>query len=247
MTRINESLSRYFRKHQNFFGLVLPLALAISGITMLLIFVTSQTEAPKLTGMRQISMSSNPETLSTPFSHSKPVSVSVPSLDIESKLLNLGKNSDGTLKVPSAENYDKAAWYKHSPTPGQAGASILEGHVDYTDRGPGVFFELANIQPRAVIRVKRQDGNTAIFEVYKVATYKKSEFPTEEVYYSGNKAELRLITCGGNLNEQLGEYDSNTIAFARLVNPPEKKVKKSIADLMNSNTAFMSDPSKLKN
>src|SRR5271157_5276476 len=73
---------------------------------------------------------------------SLPVSVDIPAIGVDTKLLHLGLNSDGTIQVPSLEtSSDKAAWYKYSATPGQIGSSVIEGHLD-SYQGPAVFFRL---------------------------------------------------------------------------------------------------------
>lgn len=152
-----------------------------------------------------------------PLSYSEPVSIRIPAIEVTSSIIKLGKNADGTVAVPSGENFNKAAWYKHSPTPGQFGASIIEGHVDYVDKGPAIFFRLAELRLNDRIYVQRADGKTVEFKVNKVQTYMKEDFPTKEVYKVTDGVALRLITCGGDFNGQSGEYDSNTIVFADIV------------------------------
>ena len=71
---------------------------------------------------------------------SVPVSIAIPAIGVNSNLLHLGLNSDGTIQVPSlSATPGEAAWYKYSATPGQIGVSVIEGHVD-SYRGPAVFF-----------------------------------------------------------------------------------------------------------
>lgn len=51
----------------------------------------------------------------------------------------------------------------------------------------------------------------------RVAAYAKAAFPTHQVYGdTTNRAELRLITCGGSYDEDAG-YLGNVVAFAHLV------------------------------
>lgn len=73
---------------------------------------------------------------------SQPVEVTIPSIDVTSELHTVGLNDDGTLEVPSGPQYDQAAWYDGSPTPGELGPSVLLGHVTNTGAVPSVFFEL---------------------------------------------------------------------------------------------------------
>ena len=147
---------------------------------------------------------------------SVPVSVDIPSIGVTSRLLHLGLNADGTIQVPSVvTSANKAAWYKYSATPGQIGASIIEGHVD-SDQGPAVFYRLGALRPGDTIDVTLADGVTAIFRVTGVREYTKSKFPAKAIYGATDYAALRLITCGGVFDYATGHYLSSTVVFASL-------------------------------
>jgi hypothetical protein len=147
---------------------------------------------------------------------SVPVSVYIPAIGVDSKLLDLGLNTDGTIQVPSlVTSAGEAAWYKYSATPGQIGASVIEGHVD-SYQGPAVFFRLGALQPGDTIDVTLADGITAIFRVTGVRQYLKSHFPAGAIYAATDYAALRLITCGGVFDYTTGHYLSSTVVFASL-------------------------------
>ena len=147
---------------------------------------------------------------------SLPVSIDIPAIDADSKLLYLGVNSDGTLQVPSLySRTSEAAWYKYSATPGQIGASVIEGHVD-TYQGPAVFFRLGGLRPGDSVDVTLADGITAVFRVTGVRQYPKSNFPARIIYGATEHAALRLITCGGAFDFATGHYRSSTVVFASL-------------------------------
>ena len=147
---------------------------------------------------------------------SLPVSVEIPAIGVDSKLLHLGLNSNGTIQVPSLKTSSHlAAWYKYSSTPGQIGSAVIEGHVDST-QGPAVFFRLGALRPGDTINVTLADGVTAIFRVTGVREYVKSRFPTKAIYGATDFAALRLITCGGAFDYATGHYLSSTVVFASL-------------------------------
>ncbi len=148
---------------------------------------------------------------------SQPVSVTIPAIGVDTKLLHLGLNSNGTMAVPSlVTSASLAAWYKYSATPGQVGASVIEGHVDSIE-GPAVFYRLGALRPGNTIDVKLADGVTAIFKVTGVREYTKTRFPAQTIYRASNYAALRLITCGGEFDYRTGHYLSSTVVFASLV------------------------------
>ena len=147
---------------------------------------------------------------------SVPVFVHIPAIGVDSSLLRLGLNSDGTIQVPSIRTSSgQAAWYKYSATPGQIGSSVIEGHVD-SKRGPAVFFRLGALHPGDVIDVTLADGITAVFRVTGVREYAKSRFPAKAIYGATDFAALRLITCGGAFDYTTGHYLSSTVVFASL-------------------------------
>jgi Sortase domain len=148
---------------------------------------------------------------------SVPVSVAIPAIGVSSRVLHLGVNADGSIQVPSLDTQaSDAAWYKYSATPGQIGASVIEGHVDsYT--GPAVFFRLGALRPGDRIDVRLADGVTAVFRVIGVREYLKKNFPAAIIYHPPDYAALRLITCGGAFDSGTGHYLSSTVVFASLI------------------------------
>ena len=155
------------------------------------------------------------------LARSLPVSVNIPAIGVSSKLLRLGVNSDGTMQVPSlTTSADEAAWYKYSATPGQIGASVIEGHVD-SYHGPAVFFRLGALHPGDAVDVTLADGVTAIFRVTGVREYLKSNFPAKSIYGAPGYAALRLITCGGDFrlcDRSLPQFHCG-IRIPRLITP----------------------------
>lgn len=148
---------------------------------------------------------------------SLPVSVDIPAIGVHSQLLRLGVNADGTVQVPPlTTSADEAAWLKYSATPGQIGASVIEGHVD-SYRGPAVFFRLGALHPGDIIDVTLADGDMGIFRVTGVREYLKDKFPANVIYSDANYAALRLITCGGAFDYATGHYLSSTVVFASLI------------------------------
>jgi sortase (surface protein transpeptidase) len=142
---------------------------------------------------------------------SQPVRVEVDSIGVDSTLLDLKLQDDGSLEVPP--DGTSAGWYTGSPTPGELGPAVIAGHVDW-DGEPGVFYRLRDLRPGDEVSVVREDRTVAVFLVTRVEQFAKDEFPTETVYGDIDHAGLRLITCGGSFDPGARSYDDNIVVFA---------------------------------
>jgi hypothetical protein len=152
--------------------------------------------------------------LPTVLAASRPVRVQIPSIGVDSELMDLGVQDDGTLEVPATGF--PAGWFTGAPTPGERGPAVIAGHVDWGG-SPGVFYDLRDVAMGDEVSVLREDGGTAVFRVVEVGQYPKDEFPTAAVYGDLDHAGLRLITCGGDFDAAARSYLDNTVVFADLV------------------------------
>jgi LPXTG-site transpeptidase (sortase) family protein len=142
---------------------------------------------------------------------SQPVSLTIPAIGVQGDIIHLGLTASGTLQVPSSTAV--AGWYTGSPRPGAVGSAVIAGHID-SKAGPGIFFRLSALHPGDQVYVRRADGTLAAFKVTVVRQFAKDTFPTSAVYGAVPDSELRLITCGGTFDPQLGSYLSNTVVYA---------------------------------
>lgn len=147
---------------------------------------------------------------------SLPTDLAIDIIGVSSGLMELGLEDDGTVSVPPGDADSPAGWYENSPTPGELGSSVILGHVNSTQTGIGVFYRLHELADSDQVSVTRADGTVAVFQVYRVDTYDKASFPAAEVYGNADRAELRLITCGG-FDPSTGEFDQNVVAYAYLI------------------------------
>jgi LPXTG-site transpeptidase (sortase) family protein len=143
----------------------------------------------------------------------RPVSLTIPLIGVQTRLMTLGLAADGTMQVPPLSSASVAGWFTGSPRPGAVGSAIIVGHVD-SWKGPAVFDRLDELRPGDDVYVKRADGTTVKFRVTSLQTYLKDHFPTQTVYGPTPDAELRLITCGGAFDYATGHYLSNTVVYA---------------------------------
>ncbi|MEU9720393.1 class F sortase [Streptomyces sp. NPDC047976] len=157
-----------------------------------------------------------PRTTASVLPASVPDRIEIPGIKVDAPLDSVGLDAQGVMQEPDFAKPDDAAWYKDGPTPGETGAAAIVGHMDTPQAPQAVFYNLKTLKKGQEIEVHRTDGTTAVFSVDSVDTFKKDAFPTGKVYGDTHgKAELRLITCGGNLTADR-HWDSNVVVFAHL-------------------------------
>ncbi|MDX2682953.1 class F sortase [Streptomyces sp. NY05-11A] len=151
----------------------------------------------------------------TPLAYAVPNRVRIPALSVDAPIMPVGLDTDGWVAAPPPEDPNLAGWFTGGVSPGEKGTSVVVGHVD-NKLGPAVFYGLGALKKGNRVEVSRQDGKTAVFDVYGIEVFEKNNFPGDRVYGSKGSPELRIITCGGGFSKAKG-YDGNVVAFARLV------------------------------
>jgi hypothetical protein len=148
------------------------------------------------------------------LSRSVPVSLRIPAIGVNARVIPLGLDANGGVAVPPLSTPFLTSWYDRGSAPGQAGPAVLLGHVDSAAVGPAVFYRLGALVPGNLVYITRRDRRTVTFRITAVAVYPEQDFPTRDVYGFTPQPTLRLITCGGDFDEQTHHYLSRTIAFA---------------------------------
>ena len=144
---------------------------------------------------------------------SVPSRISIPSLGVRARTIEVGKAADGSIATPAADPVKDTGWYKFGPTPGEAGTAVIVGHVDTAGQA-AVFSKLADLRRGRVIEVKREDRRIVTFTVDSVEKFPKTLFPANRVLAPGGQPRLVLVTCGGNwVGGDIG-YSDNVIVFA---------------------------------
>ncbi|WP_328868805.1 class F sortase [Streptomyces sp. NBC_00287] len=146
---------------------------------------------------------------------SKPVRLLIPKISVDAPFTELAIGRTGQLDPPPADNTNLVGWFAKGPTPGEAGTSVVAGHVD-TATSPAVFADLADLKKGEVFRIKRADRRTATFVVDSVESFAKDDFPDQRVYADTPQAQIRLITCAGDYDRAAKDYTDNLVVFAHL-------------------------------
>jgi hypothetical protein len=185
-----------------------PVLLAVTSLAVAAAVATPATRAAATTGSGR-----DPAVLAPVAGEpAAPVRLVVPSGGVDASLTGAGLDPAGALVPPGDPAV--AGWYTGGPVPGETGAAVITGHVDWAG-APAVFAGLAGLSPGADVLIQRADGSSDRFTVTRVLRRAKTEFPAADVYAPTSGAELRLITCGGAFDRARGSYLDNVIVFAR--------------------------------
>ncbi|GAA1384449.1 class F sortase [Kitasatospora putterlickiae] len=155
-----------------------------------------------------------PVSVVPPLGPSRPTRIRIPAVRLDAPVTGLGLDRDGRLQTPPEEDRNLAGWYRDGAAPGQRGTAIIAGHVDNSS-GPAVFYHLGALHRGDRIEILREDGRTAVYQLYAIEVHDRKDFPDDRVYRQAADAQLRVITCGGGYSEEHG-YDGNVVAYGFL-------------------------------
>lgn len=152
----------------------------------------------------------------TGHAEARPVRLIIDSIGVDAPIDGVGY-AVGEMEVPASAGV--VGWYEHGPAPGETGSSVLAAHVDWGGRR-GVFFELRNLSPGAIVIVEFEDGSSRLFQAVSLTSYGKTDLPTDQIFTRAGPAVLTLITCGGPFNPSLNSYRDNVVALATELERP---------------------------
>jgi LPXTG-site transpeptidase (sortase) family protein len=139
------------------------------------------------------------------------VRVSIPAVDIDGPVFPAAVNDEDELDVPGDAH--SLVWYRHGPSPGERGSAVIAGHLNW--RGEtGVFADLADTPVGAEVAVAYDDGMRRTFIVTAVDLVPKPELSTNGVFARDGARILRLVTCGGEFDDDANSYLSNVVVTA---------------------------------
>jgi LPXTG-site transpeptidase (sortase) family protein len=144
---------------------------------------------------------------------SSPVAVAIPKIGVQSDVVSLGVEPDGTLEAPKTG--DVVGWYLQSARPGQAGNFVASGHLDW-NRQPAVFWQLRSLQPGDQIQVVAADGQRYTYSVEWIRSVSAQTTDLDTILGPTTQRLLTLITCGGAFDSITRDYADRVIVRARL-------------------------------
>ncbi|MEU9435763.1 class F sortase [Streptomyces sp. NPDC048252] len=152
-----------------------------------------------------------------PLGQALPQRIDIPDLDVQAPVVARGLDTEGGIDPPPFDQAGVVGWYAAGAKPGARGTALLVGHVD-TETRPAVFYKLSTLKAGETVRVVRDDGKVAEFTVDDVEVVQRDRFDARQAYgpRQPDRAELRLITCGGTFDRVSRSYTANVIVSAYL-------------------------------
>ncbi|MFI7504658.1 class F sortase [Streptomyces sp. NPDC049687] len=152
-----------------------------------------------------------------PLTAALPQRIDIPELGVQAPVVARGLDTRGAIEPPPFDQAGVVGWYAAGAKPGAEGTALMVGHVD-TETRPAVFYKLSSMRAGETIRVVRDDGRVAEFTVDDVEVVQRDRFDARQAYgpRQSDRAELRLITCGGTFDRGSRSYTANVIVSAYL-------------------------------
>ncbi|GAA1533622.1 class F sortase [Streptomyces albidochromogenes] len=152
-----------------------------------------------------------------PVEGAAPRHVTVPSIGITAPVVPRGLDASGAVDPPPYHQPSKVGWYEDGTKPGARGVALLVGHVD-TESKPAVFYGLSAARPGEKVRLARAGGESLEFTIDDIQVFTRERFDPRKVYgpRESDRAELRLITCGGTYDKKARTYTANVVVSAYL-------------------------------
>jgi Sortase domain len=141
-----------------------------------------------------------------------PIAIQIASIGVDAAVELAGVDKHGDMQVPV--NPCDVAWYKLGPAPGHAtGDAVIDGHLDWWDDGPAVFWKLNLIRPGAEIDIIDADGAKVRFKVTTLDSLRRAAVPPSLFSTTGSPM-LTLYTCAGTWEPYAETYSKRLFVNA---------------------------------
>ena len=149
----------------------------------------------------------------------------IPALQVRAPVVATGA-VDGSMTIPA--DVHTVGWYDGAdtsggrttsaptPWPGQAGVSLLAGHINWVGQGQGALYYIGQLAVGDPIEVIGSNREATYWRVSQPAiTISKANLPAD-LFVNTGPAKLALVTCGGPFDAATGHYLDNVIVWATL-------------------------------
>ncbi|HTT92903.1 MAG TPA: class F sortase [Acidimicrobiales bacterium] len=149
----------------------------------------------------------------------------IPALQVRAPVVATGA-VDGSMTIPADVHI--VGWYDGTdttggtttsaptPWPGQAGVSLLAGHINWVGQGPGALYYIGQLVVGDPVEVIGSNGVATYWRVSQPPiTTPKADLPAD-LFVNTGPPKLALVTCGGPFDSATGHYLDNVIVWTTL-------------------------------
>lgn len=143
-----------------------------------------------------------------------PVTLQIAAIGVDAPVEIL-ETVGGVMQQPSDEVH--VAWYKETARLGELGNMLLAGHFNWWGVPEAVFFNLGAARAGDKVVLRDEEERAYTYDVEWVRQESNLAPPAEAVLGMTTYEAVTLITCGGQWDGSISEYDERTVARARRV------------------------------
>jgi LPXTG-site transpeptidase (sortase) family protein len=139
----------------------------------------------------------------------------IPKINVNARVVAVGLTKTNAIGTPS--NVYDTAWYNGSNLPGQAGATLIDGHVSSWTTN-GVFYNLKTLTPGDTMQVELGNGSMLTYKVVKTQVFQSNNIDVASLLrpITTGKPGLNLITCTGDVISGTSDFAERFVAYATL-------------------------------
>jgi sortase (surface protein transpeptidase) len=144
-----------------------------------------------------------------------PVHVAIPALGVDAPVAPVADTHTG-IAVP--EDVSTVGWWVAGAAPEDpSGTTVLVGHVDAWDQGPGALYHLDRARAGTPVEVTTGDGQVGRWAVTSLQVVRKASGLPSSLFAQGTDRRLVLITCGGPFDGRTRSYLDDIVVTAEPV------------------------------
>jgi LPXTG-site transpeptidase (sortase) family protein len=142
-----------------------------------------------------------------------PVRIDIESIAIEAPVDAVGVYDDGSVEIP--DDVARVGWYRFGSDPAQGrGSTVIVGHRDGFDQGPGAFYSIAALTVGDPVSLELSDGSIREYQVVAREAIEKEILPTSTLFAEDGPEVLTLISCIGYFDRGGDGYRENIVVTA---------------------------------
>lgn len=144
-----------------------------------------------------------------------PLRLKIPRIGVDATVQPVGQEADGSMGSPSGPW--SVGWWDRGYRPGEPGSAVIDGHVDYHNVGPAVFWRLRDLQPGDRIEVTMPGSRILTFVIERTEVYAADDDSVlGTIFAPSDVPRLNLITCTGVFDPAHRNYDRRLVVFSKL-------------------------------